>query len=98
MSTCSDIKTGKDRIFKKYLNAGYLRTFTYSVLNVFNAISAEQDQNYIKTTKLGLKLYQDYKVRQRWITKYNRFKHYKVRQSWITNYDRFWVTKCNKIF
>ena len=41
MSTCSDIKTGKDRIFKKYLNAGYLRTFIYSVLNAFNAISAQ---------------------------------------------------------
>ena len=40
MSTSSDIKLGKDHIFKKYLNAGYLRTFIYSVLNAFDAISA----------------------------------------------------------
>ena len=33
MSTSSDIKEGKDRIFKKHLNAGYLRTFIYSVFS-----------------------------------------------------------------
>ena len=35
-------------------------------------------------------------MRQRWITKYDRFKDYKVRQSWITNCDRFWITTCDK--
>ena len=33
MRTSSDIKVGKDRIFKKYLNVGYPRTFIYSLLN-----------------------------------------------------------------
>ena len=32
MSTSSDIKAEKYRIFKKYLNAGFARTFIYSVL------------------------------------------------------------------
>ena len=40
MSTSSVIKAEKDRIFKKFLNACYLRTFTYSVLSVFDVISA----------------------------------------------------------
>ena len=40
MSTTSDIKAEKDRIFKNYLNAGYPRTFIYSVLNAFDAIFA----------------------------------------------------------
>ena len=33
MSTSSDIKAEKYRIFKKYLNAGFARTFIYSVLS-----------------------------------------------------------------
>ena len=39
MITSADIEVGKDRIFKKYLNAGYPRTFTYSVLKGFDDIS-----------------------------------------------------------
>lgn len=31
MSTTSDIKAEKDRIFKNYLNTGYPRTFTLTV-------------------------------------------------------------------
>ena len=42
--------------------------------------------------------YRDYKVWQRRITKCDRFKNCKVRQSWITNYDRFWITKYEKNF
>ena len=37
MSTSSDTE---DRIFKKYLTASYPRTFTYSVINAFDEISA----------------------------------------------------------
>ena len=33
MSTSSDIITGKDRVFEKYLNADYLKTFICSVLS-----------------------------------------------------------------
>ena len=40
MSTTSDIKAGKDRIFKNCLNAGYPRTFIYSALNAFDTIFA----------------------------------------------------------
>ena len=36
MRTSSDIKAGKDCIFKKYLNDGYPSTFIYSVLNAFD--------------------------------------------------------------
>ena len=39
MITSTDIEVVKDLIFKKYLNAGYPRTFTYSVLKVFDDIS-----------------------------------------------------------
>ena len=39
MRTSSDIKVGKDRIFKKYLNVGYPRTFIYSLLNAPDEIS-----------------------------------------------------------
>ena len=39
MSASSDIKVGKDRIFT-FLNVCYLKTFIYSVLNAFDAISA----------------------------------------------------------
>ena len=35
-------------------------------------------------------------MRQRRITKCDRFKNYKVPQSWITNYNRFWIAKCDK--
>ena len=37
--TSADIKVGKDRIFEKYLNIGYPRTFIYSVPNAFDDIS-----------------------------------------------------------
>ena len=43
MSTSSDIEAGQDRIFKKHLNAGYPRTFIYSVLNAFDDISAHYE-------------------------------------------------------
>ena len=33
MNTSSGIQAGKNRIFNKYLNAHYLRTFTYAVLS-----------------------------------------------------------------
>ena len=39
MWTSPDIEVGEDRIFKKYLNVGYPRTFIYSVLNAFDDIS-----------------------------------------------------------
>ena len=39
MRTSFDTKVGKDRKFKKYLIAGYPRTFIYSVLNTFDNIS-----------------------------------------------------------
>ena len=39
MRTNSDMEVRKDFIFKKYLNVRYLRTFIYSVLSVFDAVS-----------------------------------------------------------
>ena len=42
--------------------------------------------------------YRDCKVLQKSITECDRFKHYKVRQSWISKYDRFWITKFDKCF
>ena len=39
-------------------------------------------------------------MRQRRITKCDRFKDYKIRQSWITNCDKNfkkWITKCDGI-
>ena len=41
--------------------------------------------------------YRDYKVRQIRIISCNRFEEYKVRQYWITNYTKFWITKWTKI-
>ena len=38
MRTSSNIKARNNRIFRKYLNAGYPRTFIYSVLNAFDDI------------------------------------------------------------
>ena len=37
-------------------------------------------------------------MRQRRITKCDRYKKYTVRQTWIINYDKFWITKCDKNF
>ena len=39
MRTNSDMEVRKGFIFKKYLNVRYLRTFIYSVLRAFDAIS-----------------------------------------------------------
>ena len=39
MRTNSDMEVRKGFIFKKYLNVRYLRTFIYSVLSAFDAIS-----------------------------------------------------------
>ena len=36
MRTSSNIKAGKNRMFKKYLNAGHPRNFIFSVINAFD--------------------------------------------------------------
>ena len=60
-----------------YLNAGYPRIFIYSVLNASDA-SVPHIRTKIRIIKLEPKLYKDYKVRQRQITKCNRFRVYKA--------------------
>ena len=50
MSTSSDIKTGKDCIFKKYLN--YLRTFIYSVISPVH-IKVGKDRIFKKCLNAG---------------------------------------------
>ena len=52
MSTSSDIKTGKGRIFKKYLNADNLRTFIYSVLSTVD-IKVGKDRIFKKFLNAG---------------------------------------------
>ena len=52
MRTSSDIKAGKDRIFRKYLNAGYPRTFIYSGLNACD-IKVGKDHIFKKYLNAG---------------------------------------------
>ena len=52
MSTSSDIKAGKDRIFKKYLNADYVRTFIYAVLSTVD-IKVGKDRIFKKCLNVG---------------------------------------------
>ena len=52
MRTSSDIKAGKDRKFKKYLNDGYPRTCIYSVLNAFD-IKMEKGRIFKKHLNAG---------------------------------------------
>ena len=52
MSTSFDIKAGKDHTFKNYLNAGYLRTFIYSVLSALH-IKLGKDHIFKKCLNAG---------------------------------------------
>ena len=52
MSTSSDIKAGKDCILKKYLNAGYLKTFIYLVFSTVD-IKVGNDRIFKKCLNAG---------------------------------------------
>ena len=54
MSTSSDVKAGKDRIFNKYLNADYLRTCIYGVLSTSTVdIKVGKDRIFKKCLNAG---------------------------------------------